>query len=230
MPCTKSYRIRSLIALTLLSVAFAFLGTQRSFAQEPPTTVPAGGLPSSIGAIPYEGWLLFPSLTQFSQYSNNYFMSPMAKIAGWGFGVSPALTAQWSNGIHTTTLFTTYTHIDYPTQNDIYTDDGEANVTQKYAPMRDLTFTFHGYYTHKTIANSLNNAIPSAISTPSTTFLPNGNEVLPNGTIINPTTGQVVGQRRLPGLFVNGQTVVNPYDQYSASAQVDKQFRRRRHF
>jgi hypothetical protein len=223
MPCTKPQRIRSFFALTLFSVAFAFWNPQKSFAQEPPTSVPAGGLPSSAGAIPYAGWLLFPSLTQFSQYSNNYFMSPMAKIAGWGFGVSPALTAQWSNGIHTTTLFGTFTHIDYPTQNEINTDDGEVTFTQKYAPLRDLTFTFLGDYTHKTIANSLNSSIPSAISTPSTTFLPNGNEVLPNGTIINPVTGAVVGQTT-PGLFVNGQTVVNPNDQYTATARVDKQF------
>jgi hypothetical protein len=176
-----------------------------------------------VGAIPFETWLLYPTLTQFSQYSNNYFLGPTSKIAGWGFGVSPGLTAIWSNGIHTTTFSGTYTHIDYPTQNQIITDDGEATLSQKYAPLRDLTFTFSGDYTHKTIAPGLMNANPGALSAPSTYFLPNGNEVLPNGLIINPTTLQIVGQIA-PGLSVNGQQIVNPYDQYTATAQVDKQF------
>src|SRR5579872_3791666 len=141
MPCTKPYRISRFIALASLSGALVFLETQKSFAQEPPTTIPAGGWLPTVGAIPYNGWLFSPSLTQFSQYSNNYFQSPTSKIAGWGFGASPALTAAWSNGIHTTTISGTYTHIDYPTQNEINTDDGEATFTQKYAPLRDLTFS-----------------------------------------------------------------------------------------
>jgi Putative beta-barrel porin 2 len=223
MRCTNPFRIRGIFALSLLSVFFALANIQRSFAQEPPTSVPAGGPPPAAGAIPYETWLLYPSLTQFSQYSSNYFLGPTAKIAGWGFGVSPALTATWSNGIHTTTFSGTYTHIDYPTQNEIITDDGEATLTQRYAPLRDLSFTFSGDYSHHTIAPGLMNASAGGISQPSSYFLPNGNEVLPNGQIINPTTLMIVGQIS-PALSVNGQQIVNPYDQYTATAQVDKQF------
>ena len=223
MRCTKPFRINGILALSLLSALFVLANIPRSFAQEPPTSVPAGGPPAAVGAIPFETWLLYPSLTQFSQFSDNYFLSPTAKIAGWGFGVSPALTATWSNGIHTTTFSGTYTHIEYPTQNEIITDDGETTLTQKYAPLRDLTFTFSGDYTHKTIAPGLMGANPGAISTGAPVLLSNGNIQFPNGTIFNPTTGQIVGQAT-PALTVNGQAVVNPYDQYTVTAGVDKQF------
>ena len=55
-----------------------------------------------------------------------------------------------------------------------------------------------------------------------TTVLPNGNIVLPNGTIITPT-GQVVGQAgSIPS--VGPTAFVNPYDQYTGTARVQKIF------
>jgi len=223
MLLTQPNRIICTLAGTFLfAVAFAAFGTTSSLAQEPPTGVPAGGPPSSIGAIPFNGWLLYPTLDLFAQSSNNYFLNPQSKLSGWGFGESPSMTAEWSNGIHTTTLYGNFTHIDYPTQNEINTNDGEATFTQRYAPLRDLSFTFLGDYTHRTIASGLTNSIPTAITTPSTQVLPNGNTQLPNGLIVSPT-GQVVGQSN-PALSVKGISIVNPYDQYTASAQVDKIF------
>jgi hypothetical protein len=55
-------------------------------------------------------------------------------------------------------------------------------------------------------------------------LLPNGNTQFPNGTIVSPT-GQIVGQAN-PGLFVNGTSVVNPYDQFTGTASVNKIFNR----
>ena len=223
MPCTKPNRICALAGPFLSAIAFAALGTTSGLAQEPPTAVPAGGPPSSIGATPFYGWLLYPTLDLFTQQSNNYFLNPQSKISGWGFGESPSLTAEWSNGIHTTTLYGTFTHIDYPTQNEINTNDGEATFTQRYAPLRDLSFTFLGDYSHHTIAAGLLSSIPTAITTPSTQVLPNGNTVLPNGQIVSPT-GQIVGQTGAALAVGTVASVVNPYDQYTASAQVDKIF------
>jgi len=222
MLCTKSNGIGSSAAFAIVLAVFAFLGVDAAYAQEPPTTIPPGGPPPSTGAIPFNGWLLYPTLDLFSQYSNNYFLSPQSKISGWGFGESPSLTAEWSNGIHTTTLYGDFSHIDYPTQNEINTNDGQATFTQKYAPLRDLSFTFLADYTHKTVAPSLFSATPTAVAVPTTSVLPNGNTVLPNGLIVSPA-GQVVGQSN-PGLIVNGISVVNPYDQYTTSAQMDKIF------
>jgi Putative beta-barrel porin 2 len=222
MPRWKPKRIRVLARTLSCAVAFAVFGTASSLAQEPPTSVPPGGPPPAIGAIPFNGWLLYPTLDLFTQSSNNYFLNPQSKISGWGFGESPSMTAEWSNGIHTTTLYGNFNHIDYPTQNQINTNDGEATFTQRYAPLRDLSFTFLSDYTHRTIATGLIGSIPTAITTPSTEVLPNGNTVLPNGLIVSPN-GQVVGQSN-PAVSVSSTSLVNPYDQYTASAQVDKIF------
>ena len=157
-----------------------------------------------------------------TQNSNNYFLSPQGKVSGWTFGVSPSITAEWSNGIHSTVLYGNYQHVEYPTNNALITNDGETTFTQKYAPLRDLTFSFLGDYTHKTLANSLTNAIPSPITSTGTIVLPNGNIVLPNGTIVSPT-GQVVGQIS-SALNVNTQALVNPFDQYTGTARVEKVF------
>src|SRR5579864_4291014 len=100
----KPNRIRNLgrlIALPVLLMSACFEPAHAQ--QEPPTVIPRGG-PPAIGtaAIPYNTWLLYPSLDVFTQYSNNYFLSPIAKISGWSFGETPSITAEWSNGIHTT--------------------------------------------------------------------------------------------------------------------------------
>ncbi len=55
-----------------------------------------------------------------------------------------------------------------------------------------------------------------------TTILPNGDLVLPNGTIVTPS-GQVVGQVGSTA-GVGTMAFVNPYDQYTGSARVQKLF------
>jgi hypothetical protein len=108
-------------------------------------------------------------------YSDNLFMSPQSPISVLGFGMTPGLIAEWSNGIHSTTL---YGHIDrqvFPTDNPINTFDSEAGFTQKYEALRDLTFSVRGDYSHHTISSGLQNSIPSPLSAVGTTTLPNGN-------------------------------------------------------
>ena len=212
-------------ATTALSAFLTCAFFESAYAQqEPPTIIPRGGPPAAgTDAIPYNTWLLYPSLNIFTQYSNNYFLSPIAKIAGWSFGETPKITAEWSNGIHTTTLFGSFTHIDYPTHNEVNTNDGQATFTQVYAPLRDLSFTFLGDYLHQTIAPGLTSAIPAPISSTAATILPNGNTVLPNGNIVSPS-GQVVGQVG-PAFNVGALSVVNPYDAYTATGSVQKLFR-----
>ncbi len=223
MRCTKSIQIKVFGTLAIFGVLQSFANIDAAIAQEPPLSIPAGGPPyADPMAIPFNGWLLYPTLNTFSRYSNNYFLSPQAKISGWSFGVSPSMIAEWSNGIHTTTLYGTYTHIEYPTANEVNTDDGEARITQQYAPLRDLNFTFLGDYTHTTINGALTSAIPNALTATTTTVLPNGNIVLPNGTIVSPS-GQIVGQVG-PAFNVAALSVVNPYNAYTATAGVQKIF------
>lgn len=199
-------------------------GSKEVCAQEPPPLViPAGG-PPAVGpdATPVDGWLLYPELDTFTQYSNNYFLSPLSKIWGWSFGISPRMTAEWSNGIHTTTLYGDFTHVEYPTDNEAITSDGQATITQQYSPLRDLNFTFLGDYSHHTLASTLTSGIPSPITSTATTVLPNGNTVLPNGTVVTPS-GQVVGQIGAAS-NIAALSVVNPYDAYTATSQVQKIF------
>jgi hypothetical protein len=174
--------------------------------------------------IPLGEWLIYPSIRLYSIYSDNLFLSPIAPINALSFGASPSVTAQWTNGIHTTTIYANVDTDQYPTNNLINTFDRKATFTQTYAPLPDLTFTVLGDYTHTTVTSSLTNSIPTAISTPVTTptLLPNGNFQLPNGEIVSPT-GQIVGNINGP-TSANGTSVVNPYDQYTGTATVSKIF------
>src|SRR5579864_9026483 len=143
MLCTKSNRIRNVTLLLTVSAFFA-CGVRASFAQEPPTVPIAGQVPPVGNAIPLETWLLYPTLNLFSQYSDNYFLSPTAKISGIGFGITPAITAQWTNGIHSTTLYGNFEGREYPTQPEINATDGEATFTQRYSPLPDWNFSVSG--------------------------------------------------------------------------------------
>ncbi len=223
MLCTKSNGIRRLAALVLFGAVFAVAVPRAGFA-EPPTSIPPGGfLPYDPNAIAFNTWLLYPAVNFLAENSNNYFISPQSKISGWALGVSPSLTAEWSNGIHTTTLFGSFQQLDYLTDSAINESNGEATFTQQYAPLRDLNFTMSGDYTHQTISPGLTSAIPSPTGFTGTQVLPNGNIVEPNGTIINPTTGQVVGQVG-PTSSVSPLSIVNPYDQFTGTASVQKLF------
>jgi hypothetical protein len=175
------------------------------------------------GAIPLASWLLYPSIRLYSIASDNLFLSPTAPIKTIGLGVSPSLTAQWTNGIHTTTIYANVDGEAY-TDNTINQLNSEATFTQKYSPLRDLTFTVLGDYTHRTIQSSLTNSIPTAVTTPTPvpTRLANGDIELPNGQIISPS-GQIVGQVN-PVLANSGTTLVNPYNQYTGTATASKIF------
>ena len=137
--------------------------------------------------------------------------------------LTPSLTAIWSNGIHTTTIYGNFQRIEFPTNNHFNQSNGEATFTQQYAPLRDLNFTLAGDYTHQTLQSALTNAIPSGIPFTGITVLPNGNIVLPNGNIIDPTTGQIVGHVN-NAIGVTPFSAVSPYDQYTASARAQKIF------
>jgi Putative beta-barrel porin 2 len=230
MLCANTNRIRGLAALAVFSALFAFSGPQAAFAQaQPPTTIPAGGpLPNDPNAIAFNHWLFYPSINFLAENSNNYFIAPQSKLSGLALGVSPSLTAEWSNGIHTTTLFGTFQQLQYPPdsanppENNIPSLSGEGTWTQQYAPLRDLNFTFVGDYTHQSLQAGLTSAIPTPTSFTGFTVLPNGNIILPNGTIINPS-GQVVGQVG-PSVSVSPTSFFNPYDTFTATGKVQKLF------
>ncbi len=138
----------------------------------------------------------------------------------------PAVTAEWTNGIHTSTIFADIDAQQYPIDNSINSFNQRANWTQKYSPVPDVTITGLVDYTHQTIASALTSAIPGTTTTvgPSPILLPDGNIQLPSGEIIN-SSGQVVGN--ISPTSANGQNlIVNPFDQYTTSLSASKIFNR----
>src|SRR5580692_2056688 len=94
------------LARPVLSALFLIAWIPLSFAQAPPLDVPINRLPArDPNAIAVDGWLLYPTLRIYSLYSDNLFLTPTSPLSVPGFGVTPSLTAVWSNGIHTTTLY-----------------------------------------------------------------------------------------------------------------------------
>ena len=189
----------------------------------PPDILKIAQLPArDPNAIAVDGWLLYPTVRLYSLYTDNFFQTPIDPLSVGGIGVSPSLSAVWSNGIHTTTLYGSLDRQDYPTDNSINTLDGRAGFTQRYEAMRDLIFTFNGNYAHQTLSTGLQNSIQTPAAAPTTTVLPNGNTLLPNGTIISPT-GQSVGQ----AAATSGSTIpleINPFNQFTGTFTVDKIF------
>jgi hypothetical protein len=141
-----------------------------------------------------------------------------------GFGMTPSLTAERSNGIHTTTIYGNIDRQVYPTDNEVNTFDTQAGFTQKYEALRDLTFSVNGNYAHATLSSSLQNSIPTGVVAPATTVLPNGNTLLPNGVILSPS-GQPVGQAN-PVVGSNVPLTVNASNQFTGTVSVDKIFNR----
>jgi Putative beta-barrel porin 2 len=231
MLCAKSNRIVGLAALAALSALFAFGGVSAARAQaEPPTSIPAGG-PAGYdpNAIAFNSWLLYPSINFLAENSNNYFIAPQSKLSGFSYGVSPALTAIWSNGIHTTTLYGNFSQLQYPPDDQVPQESrinsisGEGTWTQQYSPLRDLIFTASADYQHQTLQAGLTSAIPTATGFSGFIVLPNGNIQEPNGTIINPATGQVVGQAG-SSASASPTSFFNPYDTFTGTAKVQKLF------
>jgi Putative beta-barrel porin 2 len=220
-----SIRSRRFAARSAFSALILIAWIPLAFAQEPPLDVATSRLPArDPNATAIDGWLLYPTLRVYSLYSDNLFLSPVTPIAVPGFGLTPSLTAVWTNGIHTTTLYGNIDRQAYPTDDDINTLDGRAGFTQRYEALRDLIFSVNGDFTHTTLASGLQNSIQTAAAAPATTILPNGNTVLPNGTILSPS-GQPVGQTN-PAIGSVVPLTVNPTDQYSGTFSVDKIFNR----
>src|SRR5262249_21634359 len=169
---------------------------------EPPLSLPrAASLPKPENVITFADWTLSPTMRVYSFYDTNLYESPVALSAA-GLRIFPTLVAQWTNGIHTTTLYGQVDIRQYPELSASNTFDRQAGIIQKYEMFRDLTFTVNGDYIHETNAAALRGAIPGPITTPGTPA---------------PGTGSGSDQ---------GPTVINPFDQFTGTASVEKIFNR----
>src|SRR5437764_14947554 len=93
----RSDRGRRRVLAAILSV-FVLGACSRAHAQEePPLVVPKSspfGRPTD--AIPFGGWLLYPTLRVYSFYDSNLYQSAFSPIAAAGFRINPALVASCS--------------------------------------------------------------------------------------------------------------------------------------
>src|ERR1035437_1321224 len=217
-----SNRLRSRALGGVLAALLLIGGLGAADAQEPPLSVPRRALSATPGdALAVGGWLFYPTMNTYTQYTDNLFQTVFNPVSIWGVGVKPSMIAEWSNGIHTTTLYGNLEVRKYLTDSELNIFDRQAGIIQKDEALRDVTFSIHGDYSHFTNANAIS-AIPNGIASPgTTTVLPNGNTVQPNGNIISPT-GQIVGQVAPTVNVVGSQTLVNPSDVYTGTASIEK--------
>ena len=96
--------------------------------RQSPYTSTANIQPASChSGIPVGSWLVYPSLTTYTIYSDNLFLAPVGRVNAWGIGETPTVTAEWTNGIHTSTIFADVNTQQYPTDNPINSFDRKAN-------------------------------------------------------------------------------------------------------
>ena len=190
---------------------------------EPPLSVPDDVLPARPEkALVWGDWLFFPTVRTYTAWSDNLFQRAVNPISAWSIGIAPALSAEWTNGIHTSLIYGNLDARTYPSNSEFDVFDAQAGFIQKYSPLPDLNFAVQGDYTHRTIASAFVNAIPAGLWSPGTSIvLPDGTTILPDGRIIDPS-GKVVGHAA-PGVDVFwSNTLVNPSNQYTAQASVEK--------
>jgi opacity protein-like surface antigen len=192
------------IALATLIACFN-ASLDRGLAQAPPLSPPeVGALPTGQGALWLGPWLLTPSLDVSTFYDSNIYSSPTTPVSGPGLHFHPSLLADWNTGIHDTQLYGNIDSSVYPTldyHNNTF--NNQAGFVEKYAPLRDLTFTVQGDYAHNTLASVLTNSIPTPIVSPATPLLPGS-----------------------AGVVATQQTVVNPNDTYTGTATIYKELNR----
>ena len=175
----------------------------------PPQVAP---LPTGDQSLALGQWLIHGSVGLSTFYDSNIYQSTTPPILhGAGFEIQPRLLANYNTGIYETSIYGSIDSNIYPTldsSNDTF--NRQAGILQKYSPLPDLLFSAQGNYAHSTNATVLlNSTTPSAPSIPSPIVSP-ANPALPGAA----------------GVVANTQTVVDPNDTYTASANVYKEFNR----
>ena len=175
----------------------------------PPQVAP---LPTGDQSLALGQWLISGAVGVSTFYDSNIYQSTTPPILhGPGFEIQPRVLADYNTGIYETSIYGNIDSKIYPTldsSNDTF--NRQAGILQKYSPLPDLLFTAQGNYAYSTNAIVLlNSTTPAAPSIPSPIVSP-ANPALPGAA----------------GVAANAQTIVDPNDTYTASANVYKEFNR----
>jgi Putative beta-barrel porin 2 len=171
--------------------------------QQPPEIPLSNVLTTPSDVLSYNGWLFYPEITAYAVGTDNLFQTSTSPIGVGGAGYKPKLITEWTDGIHTTTLYGNLDQRFYPSRSDLNTFDRNGGFIQQYSPLPDLNFKLQGDYTHVT-----NTGVVGAIP----------------GTLVSAGSPSP-GVQANPTLTVQATGVsVNPTDTWSAAASVQKLF------
>ena len=180
----------------------------------PPPLLPpqVAALPTGDQSLTLGQWLIRGAVGVSTFYDSNIYQSSTPPIFhGPGFEIRPNLLADFNTGIYETSIYGNIDSAIYPTLNSSNdTFNRQAGILQKYSPLPDLVFTAQGNYAHSTNATVLLNS-----TTPATPSIPT--------PIVSPANPALPGAA---GIIANTQTVVDPNDSYTATANVYKEFNR----
>ena len=213
---SQSGRTRSLLfcaSVTLYLTTPFDLALAQSAGGPPPLLPPqVAPLPTGDQSLALGQWLIRGSVGVYTFYNSNIYSSTTPPILhGPGFEIQPTLFADYNTGIYETSIYGNIDSKIYPTldsSNDTF--NRQAGILQKYSPLPDLLFTAQANYAYSTNATVLlNSTTPAAPSIPSPIVSP-ANPALPGAA----------------GVVANAQTVVDPNNTYTASANVYKEFNR----
>jgi hypothetical protein len=179
------------------------ISTQAPF--EPPLNPPlVEVLPTGLGALTFDRWIISPTLDLYTLYDTNVHQSSTVPLSGPGFHFHPAVSADFNTGLYDTQLYGNIDSTVYPTldfHNNTF--NRQAGIIQKYSPLRALVFTVQADYTHNTNANVLVQSLPAPIASPGSP----------------PPPGAA-------GVLASQQTVVNPNNVYTLTGTIYKEFNR----
>src|SRR5438105_1815094 len=135
---TTSTRVFRSLILYPVVLAILVASSSGAFAQEPPLSIPnTAGLGKPGSAVVFDRWLLYPSISVYTTYSDNVFQSSINPISAAAVGAAPSLVAEWSNGIHRTTLYGNADRKVYPGKTELDTFDWQAGFVQNYEMRRE---------------------------------------------------------------------------------------------
>src|SRR5262245_46423087 len=112
------------LGVALVSVAPSAYAQQSDpvFTREPfeptfdsPKSTP---IPARADAITFGDWTLYPTMRIYSLYDSNLYQSAVNPISAAGFRFNPDFYAQWTNGIHKTTIYGSIDRKIYPSVPD----------------------------------------------------------------------------------------------------------------
>ena len=143
MLCAKSNRIGGFAALAVFSALFAFGGISAARRKNRRRVFrPAARPVMTQMPLPFNSWLLYPSINFLAENSNNYFLTPQSKqsvVGIWRDSKCDRDMVQWHSYNNDLWQFPT---LEYPTNSPLNGDQrAEANVDPAICAI--ARFEFH---------------------------------------------------------------------------------------